>query len=366
MSLAWVLDHPVASAALASVLSLAAVGAVVGWGRVGYWVYAQSPLGSLVHAVQVKMAAGTTHTATEPVDNGFALVYPVCALSDNYMYLLVDKATGAAAAVDACDPARMLGAVADANERRRGGPPVELRMILTTHYHLDHSGGNEELAERASALADRAVSVVVPAEDAERIRGPKTVLVRHGDCLSVGSLRVYVLFAGCHTPGHVVFWVEREVPEAGDVPLLFTGDAIFGAGVGKFFEAAPASLATLAAALRAHAAREALLFCGHEYTASNLAFAHWVLPDDDAIEARVRERLGSEGRERRERGKRGERGGWGCLWIGCSEVFFSAVVAFPPLGPTAARGAGGEADRSVLAAARARGRVGHERLPPCR
>lgn len=49
------------------------------------------------------------------------------ALEDNYMYLIVDKATREAAVVDPVDPAAVLKAVQDQK--------VNLTSILTTHHH---------------------------------------------------------------------------------------------------------------------------------------------------------------------------------------------------------------------------------------
>lgn len=49
------------------------------------------------------------------------------ALQDNYMYLIVDKATKEAAIVDPVEPNTVLKAVEDAG--------VKLTTVLTTHHH---------------------------------------------------------------------------------------------------------------------------------------------------------------------------------------------------------------------------------------
>jgi len=61
-------------------------------------------------------------------------VVPVPVRHDNYAYLLVDEPSNKAAAVDPFDVAR----VASAAERLG----VSIVAAITTHHHLDHSGGN--------------------------------------------------------------------------------------------------------------------------------------------------------------------------------------------------------------------------------
>ena len=66
------------------------------------------------------------------------------ALSDNYMYLLVDTNTNQAAIVDPVEPDTVLAAVAEEG--------VELTTVLTTHHHWDHAGGNKEIVKRMAGL----------------------------------------------------------------------------------------------------------------------------------------------------------------------------------------------------------------------
>jgi len=66
------------------------------------------------------------------------------ALTDNYMYLIVDTETNKAAIVDPVDPGSVVKAVEAAG--------VELTTVLTTHHHWDHAGGNEKLAGMVPGL----------------------------------------------------------------------------------------------------------------------------------------------------------------------------------------------------------------------
>ena len=64
-------------------------------------------------------------------------IRPIPCLSDNYIWLLRDEATGAVAV---CDPGEAGPAAA---ALREGGGRLDL--ILLTHHHGDHVGGVEAL-----------------------------------------------------------------------------------------------------------------------------------------------------------------------------------------------------------------------------
>ncbi|MEK6607527.1 MAG: hydroxyacylglutathione hydrolase [Myxococcota bacterium] len=196
-------------------------------------------------------------------------VIPVPCLRDNYAYLVVCDETGEAAVVDPSEAAPVLRAAAAAR--------VRLSAIWNTHHHGDHTGGNADLA--ASHGAGR-LAVVGHASDRGRI--PEfTVGVEDGDEVRLGALRARVL----HVPGHTLGALTYLVGDA-----AFTGDTLFLAGCGRLFEGTPAmmfaslaKLATLPPSTR--------VFCGHEYTRRNLAFAREALPGDENIRERA-ERLG--------------------------------------------------------------------------
>jgi len=59
-------------------------------------------------------------------------VIPVSALSDNYMYIVIDEKTKACAVVDPVEPEKLLKRIHDDGSN--------LTTILTTHHHYDHAG----------------------------------------------------------------------------------------------------------------------------------------------------------------------------------------------------------------------------------
>ena len=197
-------------------------------------------------------------------------VIPVSCLQDNYAYLV--GADGSAALGGPHTPA----VVVDPSE---AGPVVAaleqhgltLAAILCTHHHWDHVGGNEELAGRFG------VPVYAHVSDRGRVPG-QTEDVEEGRPFEVAGLRVEAL----HVPGHTTGAVAYCIGDA-----VFTGDTLFLAGCGRLFEGTPAMMATSLDKL-ARLPATTRVFCGHEYTTSNLRFAAAVEPDNAAVAARAR------------------------------------------------------------------------------
>jgi len=154
---------------------------------------------------------------------------PVGMLQSN-SYLLKDEATGALALVD-CGVfnKQVRDAIAAA-----GG---DLRCILLTHGHFDHTQGIQAAkAEYPKAQA------CIGEEDAPFMRGETSTfpgrtigrgklmdpdwLLRGGDVVMLGESELRVIAAPGHSPGGVCFFSEAD-------DLLFTGDTLFCEEVGR-------------------------------------------------------------------------------------------------------------------------------------
>ncbi|HWM87702.1 MAG TPA: hydroxyacylglutathione hydrolase [Kofleriaceae bacterium] len=185
-------------------------------------------------------------------------------LKDNYAYLVICEATRRAAVVDPSEAAPVLAAV-----RQQG---VELEAIWNTHHHWDHTGGNQELVTAVGGIE-------VVAHESDKGRVPaQTRFVSQGDTVSIGQVVAEIIFNPGHTSGAISF----HIPDPGAV---FTGDTLFGAGCGRLFEGTPADMhasLTKLAALPGHTS----VYCGHEYTESNLVFAAEAEQDNPAIAER--------------------------------------------------------------------------------
>jgi hydroxyacylglutathione hydrolase len=198
-------------------------------------------------------------------------------LRDNYAYALVDRAASEAVIVDPSEAGPIAAYVA-----REG---LCVRHVLATHHHADHVGGATELCERFH------VPLLAHDVDAARLRnqGIAAEGAGEGDLFTFGGAE----FALLHVPGHTLGAACFVVRERASLPRLFTGDTLFLGGCGRVFEGEPAMLRASLERIAA-AAPEALVYCGHEYTAANLAFACAVEPDNAlAREALARARAAS-------------------------------------------------------------------------
>lgn len=187
-------------------------------------------------------------------------------LSDNYGVLIHDPAEGVTASIDAPDAAAVTAALADTG--------WTLSHILTTHYHADHTGGNEALK------AATGCTIVGPRAEAARVPG-LDVEVGEGDSYTFGSHDARVFDTPGHTAGHITYWF----PEAG---VAFVGDTLFALGCGRLFEGTAQTMWQSLSKIMA-LPPETTIYCGHEYTLSNAEFALTIEPENDALQARAEE-----------------------------------------------------------------------------
>ena len=178
----------------------------------------------------------------------------IAAFTDNYLWLLEGN-TGKCAAVDPGD-ARPILAFIEQNG-------LELTEILLTHHHADHIGGLGELKSRfpnckvygpaSERFADMAVGLL----DGEKIELAATA----------SQLTIVNLFG--HTRDHIGYL---------DASNAFVGDTLFSIGCGRLFEGSASELYQSLQTL-AQLNDDTRIYCAHEYTLANLAFALAVEPN---------------------------------------------------------------------------------------
>lgn len=186
-------------------------------------------------------------------------------LADNYVYLL----RGQSGKVACVDPA-----VDEPVRRELESRGWRLDFIFNTHHHRDHVGAN--LALKAAYGCE----IFGSKKDAARIPGIDRGW-EHDDEFRFGNESVKVFGADGHTIGHIVYWF----PES---RALFVGDTIFSLGCGKLFEGTPEQMWGTLARLR-ELPDDTLVYCAHEYTLENAAFALRAEPGNPALVARVQE-----------------------------------------------------------------------------
>uniref|UniRef100_W8B4Y8 hydroxyacylglutathione hydrolase n=2 Tax=Ceratitis capitata TaxID=7213 RepID=W8B4Y8_CERCA len=216
----------------------------------------------------LKVGINRMHSSVEDLKLNSMHIKVLPALQDNFMYLIIDNTTKEAAIVDPVDPESVLEAVRAEN--------VQLTKVLTTHHHWDHAGGNEKLVK----LFGKPLTVY---GGDDRI-GALTNKVKQDDSITIGNLKVSCLFTPCHTTGHICYFVESPT---GDDRVVFTGDTLFQGGCGRFFEGTPDQMYSALCEKLSSLPEDTKVFCGHEYTLQNMAYARHVEPMNDRIMKRI-------------------------------------------------------------------------------
>jgi glyoxylase-like metal-dependent hydrolase (beta-lactamase superfamily II) len=156
----------------------------------------------------------------------FATRDPIARQMVNFVYLIGDRESGEAVAVD---PAYAPGELLDVLQ----ADDMHLVGALATHYHADHVGGSlfgHEIAGLTDLLERTSVPIHVQRDETPwvvRAAGVgKDDLVEHDadDVLEVGDIRIRLLHTPGHTPGSQCFLVDGR---------LVAGDTLFLNGCGR-------------------------------------------------------------------------------------------------------------------------------------
>lgn len=187
-------------------------------------------------------------------------VTPIAAFTDNYIWLVRDNQNAVVVDPGEAEP------VLDYCEREG----LTLTAILITHHHGDHVGGVKALLAQFPET-----TVYGPADESIPKR---TVAVGEGvivDLPSV-SLQLKVMAIPGHTLGHIAYYDNQRV---------FCGDTLFAGGCGRLFEGSPLQMHQSLSRL-AELPDATDVYCAHEYTLKNLAFARQVEPDNALLTQR--------------------------------------------------------------------------------
>ena len=181
-------------------------------------------------------------------------------LDDNYGYLLHDPASGETVCIDTPD--------AEAYLREAAAQGWTITQVWNTHWHPDHAGGN------AAIKAATGCTITASAAEADKTPAVDRSVV-HGDTVAIGTFSAQVIDVGGHTNGHVAYYL----PAAG---VAFVGDSLFALGCGRMFEGTAPQFWDSLTRLKA-LPPETMIYCAHEYTASNAKFAAHADPDNAAL-----------------------------------------------------------------------------------
>ena len=195
-------------------------------------------------------------------------------LNDNYSYLINDDQTNTVAIID---PSEFGPCDEKINEKYK-----KLDFILNTHHHFDHIGGNTKLKTKYGS------KILGFEKDKKRI--PEIdILLKDGQELKIGNLDFRIIFIPGHTLGHIAFYFEKE-------KVIFTGDTLFSLGCGRVFEGTYEQMFGSLNKIKSLPG-DTKIYCGHEYTKSNLGFCLKFNPNNNylkdkkkVIEEKIREK----------------------------------------------------------------------------
>ena len=189
-------------------------------------------------------------------------IFPIKAFSDNYIWTLVEGSD--AFVVDPGDPSPVEEKLQEMN--------LNLQGIIITHHHFDHSGGIEKLQSVYDCDAY--------GPSGGHIKGINKPLLDNEIVNVLGTE-----FKAMSTPGHtndqLAYFHSKESNS-----ILFCGDTLFAGGCGRLFEGTPAEM-DQSLKLFSNLPKETQVFCGHEYTESNLIFAAEVEKNNEDIANRL-------------------------------------------------------------------------------
>ncbi len=186
-------------------------------------------------------------------------ITPIPAFDDNYIWTLSTTGSLEVAVVDPGDADVVAAYLQDHN--------LNLAAILITHHHWDHTDGVESLVSSYDC------PVYGPADSPFKgITRP----LEDGDTLTLLGHNIRVYAVPGHTLDHISYYL------ASDTPQLLCGDTLFLAGCGRLFEGTPEQMHQ-AMSFFSTLPDNTEVYCTHEYSLANLAFAAAVEPGNSAI-----------------------------------------------------------------------------------
>jgi len=120
---------------------------------------------------------------------------------DNFAYVIADDATREAAIVD---PSFNTEAIIRLLKEHN----LNLKYVINTHHHMDHTAGNEDIKSR--------LKVKIAAHKLSRIK--KDIALNDSDILRLGELAIKVIHTPGHSPDGICLLVGGK---------LMTGDTLF-------------------------------------------------------------------------------------------------------------------------------------------
>ena len=190
-------------------------------------------------------------------------IEPIEAFSDNYIWLLTTNE--GSIVIDPGESQNLLKILKENN--------FNLKAILITHHHFDHTNGINEI------LSEKSIDVYGPNNNIDSIN----IRVTNESKINLLGIEFEIIEIPGHTLDHIAYYSENN-----GRPILFCGDTLFSGGCGRVFEGTFEQMHDSLSILK-ELPVNTKIYCGHEYTESNLKFAKSVEPLNQKIISRYNE-----------------------------------------------------------------------------
>lgn len=187
-------------------------------------------------------------------------IYLFPQLEDNYGYLIKNPHATEGILVDPSD-LKMCLKILELND-------CKATHILLTHHHEDHIAAVQDLKNKFQ-------SIVVGYENDNNIPQPDLKVIDE-EIFEIHHNKFKVI----HTPGHTLQHINYFMS---DYNILFSGDTLFSIGCGRMFEGTPEVFWKSLSKIK-QLPEETIIYCGHEYTLSNVKFALSIYPDNQDLQ----------------------------------------------------------------------------------
>jgi len=178
-------------------------------------------------------------------------------LVDNYSYAIIKNKD-----IVIVDPADSIPILKYINKNQ-----LSLKAILLTHHHKDHTAGVEDILNKIKSK----IPVYSPNKEIKNT----TIKVKDKDLINLNFIQVEVISTPGHTRDHVIFYCK-------DQNILFSGDTLFRLGCGRIFEGTNQEMFT--SLQKIYKLKDStIVYCGHEYTNSNLNFLMSIFPQNENL-----------------------------------------------------------------------------------
>ncbi len=185
-------------------------------------------------------------------------------LKDNYSFILYSD-FGDAVIID---PAESLPIIEFVNNNN-----LKIKDIFITHHHKDHTSGVEGIIKNFPK-----VNIHSPSSNIENTR----FILQNNDEVASSVNTFKIISTPGHTLDHIIYYDIHN-------KILFCGDTLFRLGCGRLFEGNFNQMYSSLQKIN-ELNDETIVYCGHEYTLTNLTFLENTL-DKKSLYFNIRQKI---------------------------------------------------------------------------